>query len=52
MGFLLLENPWETYNSIWGLEDEEESGKKHNFALDRVKSTGILRVAFSHYPQP
>lgn len=49
MDFLLLENPWETYNPIWGLEDEEES-KKHNSALDRVKNTGILRVAFSNYP--
>jgi len=49
MGFLLLENPWETYNPIWGLEDEVEIGK-YNLALDRVKKTGILRVAFSQYP--
>ena len=49
MGFLLLENPWETYNPIWGLEDEEEN-EKYKSILEKVKNTGILRVAFSNYP--
>jgi tRNA-dependent cyclodipeptide synthase len=49
MDFLLLENPWETYNSIWGIEDEEEVGK-YKSVLDRVKNTRTLRVAFSNYP--
>jgi len=49
LDFLLLENPWETYNITWGLEDEEEnSGYKS--ALEKVKKTKILRVAFSNYP--
>ena len=49
MDFILLENPWETFNPIWGLEDEEDL-KKYNSALKRVNETKILRVAFSNYP--
>ncbi len=49
MDFILLENPWETYNPIWGLEDKEEI-KKYNSTLERVNKTGVLRVAFSNYP--
>jgi tRNA-dependent cyclodipeptide synthase len=48
MDFLLMENPWETYNSIWGSEDLEKGEYKN--ALDRVNSTKILRVSFSNYP--
>lgn len=48
MDFLLMENPWETYNSIWGSEELEKGEYKN--ALDRVNSTKILRVSFSNYP--
>lgn len=48
MDFLLLENPWETYNKMWGLEDEEIYRYKN--ALERVNKSGILRVAFTNYP--
>ena len=47
--FLLLENPWETYNPIWGLEENEDEAKYLN-DLDRVEKTKILRVSFSNYP--
>ncbi len=47
--FLLIENPWETYNSIWGLEDENIEEKYLN-DLDRVQKTKVLRVSFSNYP--
>jgi len=49
MDFLLLENPWETYNPLWGLEDNEEH-RKYSLGLNRVRKMGILRVAFSNYP--
>jgi tRNA-dependent cyclodipeptide synthase len=48
MDFLLLENPWETYSSVWGSEDYENG--KYSNVLERVNKTGILRVAFSNYP--
>jgi cyclo(L-tyrosyl-L-tyrosyl) synthase len=48
MNFLLMENPWETFNPLWGLEDFENDTFEN--ALDRVEKTKILRVAFSHYP--
>lgn len=46
--FLLMENPWETYRSVWGGEDEEN--ESHDSSLDRVEKTKILRVAFANYP--
>lgn len=48
MDFLLLENPWETYSSVWGDEDYELGEYKN--ALDRVNGTKVLRVAFTNYP--
>lgn len=49
LDFLLLENPYETFNPIWGLEDEEEKDDFKNI-LERVEATKILRVGFSNYP--
>jgi tRNA-dependent cyclodipeptide synthase len=48
LDFLLLENPWETYRSVWGGEDVE--GDDSATALKRVEKSGILRVAFTNYP--
>lgn len=48
MDFLLMENPWETYTSVWGAEDYE--AKEYKNALERVTQTKVLRVAFSNYP--
>ncbi len=47
LDFLLLENPYETFNPIWGLEDEEG---EYDDVLDRVEKTGVLRVGFFEYP--
>ena len=49
MDFSLLENPWETYNSIWIPEDEDACTQYKN-GLDRVEKTKTLRVSFSEYP--
>jgi len=46
--FLLVENPWETYRSVWGAEDDEEGN--YASALERVEGTKTLRVAFTNYP--
>ncbi|QQR50528.1 tRNA-dependent cyclodipeptide synthase [Candidatus Nomurabacteria bacterium] len=46
--FLLMENPWETYRSVWGDEDNENGS--YTSALDRVEKTKTLRVAFTNYP--
>lgn len=46
--FLLMENPWETYRSVWGGEDEDS--QEYDSVLDRVEKTKTLRVAFSNYP--
>lgn len=48
LDFLLIENPYETYNPIWGLEDEEENGN-FNDVLDRIEKTKTLRVGFTNY---
>ncbi len=40
LDFLLVENPWETYNPIWGLEE--------NFTNKDLKK--VLRVGISNYP--
>ena len=48
LDFLLIENPYETYNPIWGLEDEEENGN-YKDALDRIETTKTLRVGFTNY---
>lgn len=48
LDFLLIENPWETYRSVWGVEDYES--ENYTSALERVESTKILRVAFTNYP--
>lgn len=48
MDFLLVENPWETYNPLWGLEDFEND--TFESVLARVEKTKILRAAFSEYP--
>jgi tRNA-dependent cyclodipeptide synthase len=46
--FLLVENPWETYRSVWGGEDDEDGN--YTSALERVEATKTLRVAFTNYP--
>ncbi len=46
--FLLVENPWETYRSVWGAEDDEDGN--YASALERVEGTKTLRVAFTNYP--
>lgn len=46
--FFLMENPWETYRSVWGGEDEED--ETYTSSLDRVTKTKTLRVAFANYP--
>lgn len=43
-----MENPWETYRSVWGDEDNENGS--YTSALDRVEKTKTLRVAFTNYP--
>ncbi len=48
LDFLLLENPYETFNPIWGLEEKELNGE-YKDVLDRVEKTGILRVGFTNY---
>jgi tRNA-dependent cyclodipeptide synthase len=48
LDFLLIENPYETYNPIWGLEDEEEDVNFKD-VLDRIEKTKNLRVGFSNY---
>ncbi|OGY85379.1 MAG: hypothetical protein A2233_04950 [Candidatus Kerfeldbacteria bacterium RIFOXYA2_FULL_38_24] len=45
--FLLLENPYETYNPIWGLEDNEDS-QKFSDVLERIEKKQTLRVGFIH----
>jgi polar amino acid transport system substrate-binding protein len=49
LDFLLLENPWETFNPIWGLEEESDN-LEGNHSLERIKETKIIRVGFSNYP--
>ncbi|MES2471095.1 MAG: tRNA-dependent cyclodipeptide synthase [Patescibacteria group bacterium] len=44
MDFILLENPYETYNPIWGLEEQED--EKYRDVLDRIEKTKTLRVGF------
>jgi tRNA-dependent cyclodipeptide synthase len=46
--FWLLENPWETYNSVWGAEDYEPGNYRDT--LERIESTKVMRVAFTNYP--
>lgn len=41
-----MENPYETYNPIWALEDEEAIEFKDT--LDRIEHTRTLRVGFVH----
>jgi tRNA-dependent cyclodipeptide synthase len=45
--FVLLENPYETFNPIWGLEDENQV--EYNDVLERVEATKTLRVGFTNY---
>lgn len=49
LDFLLVENPYETYNPIWGLEGD---GVDDSFrdVLERVETGGVLRVGFFDYP--
>jgi len=49
LDFLLIENPYETYNPIWGLEEGEEE-VNYIDTLDRIEKTKTLRVGFSSYP--
>ena len=50
LDFLLIENPYETYNLIWGLEDDTTDGvAQSSSALERIEKTGILRVGFANY---
>jgi len=49
LDFLLLENPYETFNPIWGLEDELENTKKYTDVLERIEKTKTIRVGFTNY---
>jgi len=49
LDFLLVENPYETFNPIWGLEDEDEADS-YTDVLDRIEKTKILRMGFTNYP--
>jgi tRNA-dependent cyclodipeptide synthase len=49
LDFLLIENPYETYNPIWGLEETEKDENIFNDALERIEKTNILRVGFTNY---
>jgi cyclo(L-tyrosyl-L-tyrosyl) synthase len=44
MDFILLENPYETYNPMWGLNEEVDMNFED--VLDRVEKSKILRVGF------
>ncbi len=46
MDFLLIENPYETFNPIWGLE--EELSEEFRDTLERIEKTKVLRVGFVH----
>jgi len=48
LDFLLIENPYETYNPIWGFENEEVNGK-YKDVLDRIEKTKTLRIGFTSY---
>lgn len=48
IGFLLIENPWETYTSVSGTRDSDEN--TFETAFERINKTKRLRVGFSHYP--
>lgn len=48
LDFLLIENPYETFNPIWGLEDGDENGD-YDDVLDRIEKTQTLRVGFTNY---
>jgi len=51
LDFLLLENPYETFNPLWGLEEGEgkEEDVEYESILDRIRQTGVLRVGFFAY---
>jgi tRNA-dependent cyclodipeptide synthase len=44
MDFILLENPYETYNSMWAEDDISSTD-----ALEHVSKTGFIRAAFFNY---
>lgn len=48
LDFLLIENPYETYNPIWGLEDEEDN-TNYLDVLDRIEKTKTIRIGFTNY---
>jgi len=48
LDFLLIENPYETYNPMWGLEDDVENSEFKD-TLDRIQKTKTLRVGFASY---
>ncbi len=48
LDFLLLENPYETYNPMWSLEDEGVN-EDYKDNLDRIEKTKVLRVGFTNY---
>ncbi len=45
MDFILLENPYETYNSMWADEETEANIN----TLELVSKKGVLRAAFFYY---
>lgn len=51
LDFLLLENPYETFNPLWGLEEGEgkEEEVEYRSMLERIRQTGVLRVGFFAY---
>jgi cyclo(L-tyrosyl-L-tyrosyl) synthase len=48
LDFILIENPYETYKSIFDFDDEQENGSYID-TLDRIEKTKVLRVGFSNY---
>lgn len=48
LDFLLLENPYETYNPMWGMEDYDLVINTEETVLQRVQRTGVLRAGFTH----
>lgn len=52
MDFLLIENPYETYNKVWELETEEKKYVDivYKDVLDKIEQTKTIHVGFAYYP--
>lgn len=51
MEFLLIENPYETYNKVWESEPEEKEYVDFIYkdVLDRIEQTKTIHVGFAYY---